>query len=186
MFSTREIKPLIFDEYPYKKYMVKCAQPPQLKFLCFDEYEFRIYKGEGTVQFVAYYPFAFSVISPDLAYSDQGSIVNNNGDLPANLDIIFALDNIPSTITLELRDANKKTIGKMILNNIVSQGDNDTYILINSQTQLIEGLDSNKKKTGKLYNRFITSGDFFWPPVGRSYLVSSTKFENANYTPLYF
>ena len=186
MFSSREIKPLIFDEFPYKKYMVKCAQPPILKFICFDQYEFRIYKGEGTVSFVAYYPFAFSVISPDLAYSNQGSIINNSGDLPANLDIIFSLDNLPSVINLELRDSNKETIGKMTLENVITQSENDKYILINSQTQLIEGLDKNKKKTGKLYNRFITSGDFFWSPVGRSYLVSSTQFENANYTPLYF
>ena len=28
MFSFKSIKPLIFDEFPYKKYMVKCAQPP--------------------------------------------------------------------------------------------------------------------------------------------------------------
>ena len=186
MFSSREIKPLIFDEFPYKKYMVKCAQPPVLKFLCFDEYEFRIYKGEGTVQFIAYYPFAFSVVSPNLTYSNQGSIINNNGDLPANLDIMFSLNNIPSIINLELRDSNKKTIGKMVLENIQPQGAHDEYILINSRTQLIEGLDADKQKTGVLYNRFLTSGDFFWPPVGRSYLVSSTKFENANYTPLFF
>ena len=186
MFSSREIKPLIFDEFPYKKYMVKCAQPPQLKFLCFDEYEFRIYKGEGTVQFIAYYPFAFSVISPNLPYNTQGTPINNNGDLPANLDIILSLDNIPSSINLELQDSNKRPIGKMILEKVQPQSDKDKYILINSRTQLIEGLDSNKKKTGNLYNRFLTSGDFFWPPVGRSYLISSIKFESANYTPLYF
>ena len=91
MFSFKSIKPLIFDEFPYKKYMVKCAQPPQLRFLPFDSYEFRIYKGEGTVQLVAYYPFAFSVVSPSLAYADGGAVINNVGDLPANLNIIYDL-----------------------------------------------------------------------------------------------
>ena len=105
MFSSRDIKPLIFDEFPYKKYMVKCAQPPILKYIPFDHLEFRIYKGEGTVQFVAYYPFAFSVVSPSLAYSTNGSIINNNGDMPANLNILFNLNETPSTIILELRDS---------------------------------------------------------------------------------
>lgn len=166
--------------------MVKCAQPPQLKYLCFDHYEFRVYKGEGSVQLVAYYPFAFSVVSPKLAYSEQGAIINNSGDMQANLQVIFPLDSIPSLVRLELRDTNQKTIGEMNLKDIEKQDNDDKYILIDSQTQLIEGLDENKNKTGKLYNRYIGSGDFFWPPVGRSYLFSSTPFESAQYTPLFY
>lgn len=186
MFSSREIKPLIFDEFPYKKYMVKCAQPPVLKYLCFDQYEFRIYKGEGTVQFIAYYPFAFSVVSPSLAYSLKGAIINNNGDMPANLNILFKLDDIASNIMLELRDDKDNTIGTMMFEDIKKLDADDVYIMINSQTQLIEGLDDKKQKTGTLYNRFLMTGDFFWPPVGRSVLYSSVKFISANYTPLFF
>jgi len=94
MFGSRELKPLIFDEFPYKKYMVKCVQPPQLRYLCFDQYEFRIYKGEGTVQVVAYYPFAFAVVSPFLSYTDGGAVVNNTGDLPANIKITYELNEL--------------------------------------------------------------------------------------------
>ena len=100
MFSFKSIKPLIFDEFPYKKYMVKCAQPPQLRFLPFDSYEFRIYKGEGTVQLVAYYPFAFSVVSPFLNYDSNGAVINNVGDLPANLEIIYDLNSVSGNISL--------------------------------------------------------------------------------------
>ena len=52
---------LVFDEAPYKAYTVKIKDSPQLKTICFMEDGKRIYKGEGTVSFVAYYPFARGV-----------------------------------------------------------------------------------------------------------------------------
>ena len=57
-FSAKERGELIFDEAPYKAYTVKVQNPPQLKTICFDEKGQRVYKGEGTLSFVAYYPFA--------------------------------------------------------------------------------------------------------------------------------
>ena len=186
MFSSKTIKPLIFDEFPYKKYMVKCAAPPQLKYICFDQYEFRIYKGEGTVQLVAYYPFAFSTTSPELVYLPDGASINNVGDLPANIEIVYNLNNIGSDISIELRqEADGADIGQLNLTNIEAVA-GDTYMVINTQTQLIEGYNAAMQKTGNLYNRYIDTGDFFWPPVGRSYLLSSVPFENAKYTPMYY
>lgn len=188
MFSTKTVKPLIFDEFQYKKYMVKCAQPPQLNYICFDSYESRIYKGEGTVQFVAYYPFAFSVISPSLQYQTDGAIINNGGDLPAYLKIRYNLNNISNNdnILLELREKPDGTdIGQLSLTNI-NRESGDTYMVIDTQTQLIEGYDAAMNKTKTLYNKFIDSGDFFWPPIGRTYLLSSIPFEYANYTPMYY
>ena len=88
VFSKRNsLAPLIFDENPYKYWMVKCQGMPQLKTVCFVKNEQlgsvnlihatdlaaattsntwpdytqigeRVYKGEGTVSFIAYYPFA--------------------------------------------------------------------------------------------------------------------------------
>ena len=61
VFGTKELGKLIFDERPYKYYMVKSGNP-QLKYICFGKKgEPRIYKGEGTLTFTAYYPFAKSV-----------------------------------------------------------------------------------------------------------------------------
>lgn len=61
VFGTKELGKLIFDERPYKYYMVKSGNP-QLKYICFGkEGDSRIYKGEGTLTFTAYYPFAKSV-----------------------------------------------------------------------------------------------------------------------------
>ena len=88
VFSKRNsLAPLIFDEEPYKYWMVKCQGMPQLRTVCFVEnaelgnvnlihttdlapatssnglpdYQTigtRVYKGEGSVSFIAYYPFA--------------------------------------------------------------------------------------------------------------------------------
>ena len=37
VFGTKDIKRLIFDERPYKYYMVKLASPIELSYVCFDE-----------------------------------------------------------------------------------------------------------------------------------------------------
>lgn len=61
VFNGKDIGPLIFDELPYKQYIVKVQNPPQLKYICFYENGQRVYKGEGTIQFVCYEPYARSV-----------------------------------------------------------------------------------------------------------------------------
>ena len=65
-FGKKQLGDLIFDEAPYKVYKVKITGTPNLKYICFDEYvdgaetPERVYKGEGTIQFVAFSPFARS------------------------------------------------------------------------------------------------------------------------------
>lgn len=60
---------LIFDERPYKTYTAKISSSPSLSFICFDSYnkesgrKERIYKGEGSINFVCYYPLG--VVSGD-------------------------------------------------------------------------------------------------------------------------
>ena len=54
----KEIHDLIFDEAPYKVYSAKVTGTPQLKTICFNEEGQRIYKGEGTIQFTCYWPYA--------------------------------------------------------------------------------------------------------------------------------
>ena len=83
LFSTKKVCELIFDERPYKVYYAKIEDPVELEYVCFDEEEWywesenhenyipnsidhkiytgskrRIYKGEGTITLVSYYPFA--------------------------------------------------------------------------------------------------------------------------------
>ena len=62
--SGKEISDLIFDERPYKVYSAKMSGTSSMKYLCFDEYNAstrkydRVYKGEGTLQFTCYWPYA--------------------------------------------------------------------------------------------------------------------------------
>ena len=185
MLSRRTVQPLILDEFPYKKYLVKCSAPPQIKYVPFDKQEFRVYKGEGSISFIAYYPFAFGTASPSIEYNQNGGEINNVGDMPANLSIIYQLNSI-SNVVLSLEQPLSTQVGQLTLSNISKIGNNDIYFCVDTRTQLVEGLDENYNKTGNLYNKFITSGDFFFPDVGRSYLKSTVEFEKAEFTPLYY
>lgn len=73
--NGKEIKELVFDERPYRVYSAKVTGTPQLKTICFDESGERIYKGEGTIQFTCYYPFAHT---PNLTKSGKdGRSIDN-------------------------------------------------------------------------------------------------------------
>ena len=64
-FGDKKIHPLIFDETPYKEYQAKVTGSATIKHLCFDvkdgDTTKREYRGEGSIQFTAYFPFARSV-----------------------------------------------------------------------------------------------------------------------------
>jgi hypothetical protein len=47
----------------------------------------------------------------------------------------------------------------------------DIYVKFNSRLNLIEGYDANNRKTGNVYNKYITEGAFFKIPLGESTLV---------------
>lgn len=52
---------LILDEAPYKKWLVVPNGTPSIKWICFNQGPGRrIYKGEGTLQFISYNPYAIS------------------------------------------------------------------------------------------------------------------------------
>ena len=68
VFAGKEVGELWFDEYPYKVWDAKVTGQPMLKVIPFgDDNGPTIYKGEGTIQFTAYYPYAHT---PDFVYND--------------------------------------------------------------------------------------------------------------------
>ena len=201
VFGTKELGKLVFDERPYKYYMVKSGKP-QLKYICFGKEGERIYKGEGTLTFTAYYPFAKSVFKFLNEYgnknkdewkeasgmkaekgtydivSNNGSIsVYNAGDLETDFILKFRLpvDNTPiGDIKITL---SKESVGKveafLDLNGFSKKGA-DTGFQINTKTNLIEGFNA-EGLTGTLYNENITQGDFFKiPPREEGYRISVT------------
>ena len=110
-FGTKDIKRLIFDERPYKYYMAKLESPIELSYVCFDEpnytwqkeqtgyntymqgisgdYEHkvydgtvrRIYKGEGKISFISYFPFAKSVFKVLPTNQEESDWVISSGIL---------------------------------------------------------------------------------------------------------
>lgn len=77
VFRAGVVGKLIFDELPYKEYTVKVSAQPKLDYLVFNETRnggsSRTYKGEGTISFVAYYPYAKSRFKNASEYG-QGNI----------------------------------------------------------------------------------------------------------------
>ena len=56
--NGKEMGDLWFEEAPYKVYTAKVTGTPSLKYIPFTVDRQRVYKGEGTIQFVAYWPYA--------------------------------------------------------------------------------------------------------------------------------
>ena len=201
VFGTKELGKLIFDERPYKYYMVKSSKP-QLKYICFGKDGERIYKGEGTLTFTAYYPFAKSVFKFLNEYndknkdewkeasgmkaekgtydtvSDNGSIsVYNAGDLETDFILKFDLpvDNTSiSDIKITLSKENVGKVEAFLDLKGFSKKNTDTGFQINTKTNLIEGFNA-EGLSGTLYNENITQGDFFKiPPREKGYQISVT------------
>lgn len=200
--GDKGIHDLIFDEAPYKKYSAKIAAVPNFNYICFDkgiDDSERVYKGEGTIQFVCYYPYARSVWKglnqvpdtitnknewaaasgiPATAPSTSGTSIalKNPGDLETDINII-------TTATSGTFQISGDATRKIILSNF-SRVSGDAKIRINSSTHLIEGLNSNNVPTGNLYNKYISSGDFFKVPLGDSTLTGPSM--TVEYDYLYY
>ena len=68
-------------------WLAKVQSPPQLKYVCFEEKKDdklqRIYKGEGTINFIAYYPFGMADYGYDeylgIKFPDTSNQTSTNG-----------------------------------------------------------------------------------------------------------
>lgn len=61
VFNGEAVGPLILSETPYKAQLVKLQSPVILSYLVFDVDGKRVYKGNGSLQFISYEPFSKSV-----------------------------------------------------------------------------------------------------------------------------
>ena len=61
LFATDKPDDLVFDEMPFKTFRAKLKSKPDFKVICFTDKTTgeRVYKGEGTLNFICYYPYAF-------------------------------------------------------------------------------------------------------------------------------
>ena len=195
--NVKDMGELIFDEAPYKAYTAKIQSPPQLKFICFNENGQRVYKGEGTIQFISYFPYAKSVHK----YLDQfgeiytnksewkdtsrmkstkghydvinsGKImVYNAGDIETDWELYVPISQSGCSLTQISLERGVSTLYQLQFSNITQQKENDSYLRISSRTNLIEGCDSEKISTGSLYTQIICAGDFFKIPLEEAKFV---------------
>lgn len=61
ILATDKLQDLVFNHLPYKTYKAKLKSKPEFKYVCFRDpvTKERIYKGEGTLIFIAYHPYAY-------------------------------------------------------------------------------------------------------------------------------
>ena len=191
LFGVNEIGILTFDEAPYKEYTVKASDTINLQYICFGEIGTeRIYKGEGTMQLVAYYPFAIcrkkylseydnsnidewkntaGLLAEQGTYDTDvdGSIkLYNPGDLETDFQAYYAFndDGIINLKSIYLSES-AKTLKQATFNFPFTKKGKDAYIRIDSETELIEGCDADMNTTGNLYNEYIHTGELFKIPL---------------------
>lgn len=80
---TDQLTDLWFYEEPYKVYTAKPVGEPNIKFIAFDAVDdqnrpIRLYKGEGSVEFVAYWPYAHT---PDYVKKKDGVYQSYSGKM---------------------------------------------------------------------------------------------------------
>ena len=188
--GDKKVHELIFDELPYKAYQAKIVGSATIKHIPFTENQQRIYKGEGSIQFTAYNPFARSVYKyldnfnkpHDFEWLEASGIrLKNDGEttidsfLPNNnYCYIYNPGDIEANFNLKLKfSGGQLQSGKIYLDSqdtglefgIITAKGSDAGIRINSKLNLIEGIDKLGNKTGNLYNEYLISGSFFKIPM---------------------
>ena len=224
--NTKNLSNLTFDERPGIHWLAKVQSVPQLKYICFDTDEYRvwdnskpfilgysyyvwsssannnqggyvltqntspqqgttyyehitrIYKGEGTITFISYYPFGMSDLQTKTNIAS--SVITNNGDIPMDWYVVLSTAQAKQLEQLKVEttaaSGGATLSAKIITFNQSGLNSNvvDDYVVISSKTNLIEGADSYNaitgayNATGRVYNQYISSGDFFQIPVSET------------------
>ena len=187
VFGDKKIHELIFDETPYKVYQAKVTGSASIKHIPFEEGETnRLYKGEGSIQFTAYNPYARSAFKYLNQYDSKNiqewkdaanlldtqgffdGLIGNKINLynPGVKETDFILTFTFKNGVIPAGGINIGANSQLIFNQITSQNE-DEQIKINTKLNLIEGY-KNGKKSGKIYNRHIIGGTFFKIPPSTS------------------
>lgn len=191
LFSDTNVRPIVFDEAPYKTYYAAISSVPTIHYIPFDLDGKRIYKGEGTISLTAYDPFArtdkkylneykdenkdqWSTSSGMLDVKGNYDSFDNNGvahlynpgDAEAPFYYIIPKNNNGRSFTLRRA---KKVIAYFETANYSGYDNTDTHLRYNFDLCIIEGGTmrfGNFIKSGRIYNQIITDGDFFKIPLG--------------------
>lgn len=194
-FGDKKIHDLIFDERPYKTWKAKVTGSATLKYIPFAEGETnRVYKGEGTIQFTCYQPYAVCDKKWLEEYTDSNkkewAVASGLKNVQGNYDTLQGAKSIklwnPGDLEAHfLLKVNFDLTGKIAAGqiNIDENSDrllkwneiaafaDDSYIKFNTKLNLIEGYRANGIKSGNIYNHAIQEGAFFTIPQGETTLI---------------
>lgn len=200
IFGSKTPKKLIFDESPYKFYWTKSTGTSNLKFICFNDSsqirdkdvykgEGRIYKGEGTLNLIAYDPYGYSVsrnikdfedynnrddwlaasgiLEDDTVEGNSTNIkgkssisISNNGEVETDWELIFSGTSAGGSITYS-----NGVFSKTIQISSFEKSSGDVKVKLSSKTNLLSGITSKGDLTGNIYNEYV-EGEFFKLPLG--------------------
>ena len=166
VFGDKKIHDLIFDEAPYKAYRAKVTGSATIKYIPFGQGATnRVYKGEGSVQFTAYDPYARSVHKflneytqtedEKKEWKDAAKLQNTQGnyDKITNNKIMLYNPGVKDSdfiLTLNFNSDGKipaggikvekdgKNFGILNFNEMTKKKNDDSQIKINSSLNLIE------------------------------------------------
>lgn len=220
--ASKKLQKLVYDEAPYKYYMVKSTGNPTIKYVSFDEYDAegniagRIYKGEGSLTFTAYYPYARCEhkFLNDEYYAQfktihQWKAASGLKEAKGTLDFWYNTDNTvwkipvynPGDLEADYKlyfpyDEKNKKFGLLnvsVNGTILGFGstfarldEKDAHICVDSHANLVYGVDANFNQTGTLYNKFLTSGEFVKIPLGESIIESNIAPSKLDYEYIYY
>lgn len=210
--GDKKIHTLIFDEAPYKAYQAKVTGSASIKHVPFAEGATnRVYKGEGSIQFTAYDPYAYSVKKYLNEYTEANKeewkgaadLLSSKGTydiLSGNKIKLYNPGAKETDFTLAFKfiegiipagqiylTVNGSTTSQLKLKAITSINGDDE-VRINTKLNLIEGY-KNGKKTGNIYNKNIIGGTFFKIPVSKTmelYVPQYNYFQSIEYDYIYF
>lgn len=181
-----QVGELIFDEWPHKAWDVKISAPPTISFIPFEEGGQRIYKGEGTISFIAYQSFAHNPKGKkwlndydpelhsflkiyELADNSKNTYDQVGKGIQATTVYNAGNEDVPFSLIFETTKAKTKT--DYTIQGVKGQlkfsvpADVTSKVRVNGKLHLLEQLDDNEKPTGVVFNNWITGGDFFELPA---------------------
>lgn len=144
--NGKEMGELWFSEVPYKVWTVKVTGNATLKYLPFEENGQRIYKGEGSVQFVAYWPYAHT---PDYVVGEVIELQSNTK---------FVMDKPIKGQYFYIEGATIAQLNSMTFYNgstTLTKTRNDFVIDFTNEVS-IDGIMSSSKATIKIYKTSST------------------------------
>lgn len=181
-FSLKSQGELYFDEEPYKIYEAKVSAPPQINYVLFDQCrkpnepeKERIYKGNGSISFICYRPYAHTPLEPRNGvdgkflkyYMDDVQIENKyarigqwkNSALLIELNEEYEIGRnrgqMPAPFIISINDSLKKGTQIYVANNVIQLDEDVSSIEWDSYTGLVIGKpakESNKRAISFLGN----------------------------------